>query len=65
MDTQVDFQNRVFSITEAAEWLRISRSFLYSLIAEKKLRPIKFGKRSVITGAEIARFIKVQEGNGA
>lgn len=54
---QVNFSHRVFSISEAAGHLRISRSFLYSLIGEKRLKPIKLGTRAVITGGEIARFL--------
>ncbi len=65
MDTQVDFQSRVFSIPEAAAHLRISRSFLYSLVAGKQLRPPKFGKRSVLTGGELAGFVRAAEGQRA
>jgi excisionase family DNA binding protein len=61
MDAQADFQHRVFSINEAAAHLRISRSFLYALIGEERLRPIKFGNRTVLTGGEIARFIRAVE----
>jgi excisionase family DNA binding protein len=56
-----DFQSRVFSINESAAHLRVSRSFVYSLIAQKKLRLTKLGRRSVVTGKELARLIAAAE----
>lgn len=44
-----------YSITEAIALLRTSRSSLYKLIRAGKLRPIKQGKRTYLSGAEIAR----------
>ena len=52
-----DFARRVFSISEAGDHLRVSRSFVYKLIADKQLRPIKMGTRTLITGEEITRLI--------
>jgi excisionase family DNA binding protein len=57
MDT-TDFQHRIFSASEAADHLRISRSFLYKMIAADKLRPVKLGTRTVFTGRELLRFIE-------
>jgi excisionase family DNA binding protein len=57
MEHQIAFNDRVFSISEAADHLRISRSFIYALVNEARLRPIKIGTRAVITGAEISRFL--------
>ena len=61
MDTSPEFQHRVFNVPEAAQHLRISRAFLYELIAAKKLKPFKLGARSLFTGKEIARFLTSAE----
>ena len=53
----MDFQHKVFTIAEAAQHLRVSRSFLYQLVAARRLRPIKVGARSLLTGAELGRFL--------
>ena len=52
-----DFARRIFSIPEAGDHLRVSRSFVYKLVADKQLRPIKIGTRTLITGEELIRFI--------
>ena len=53
-----DLADCQFTIPEAADHLRVSRSYLYELIAEKKIRPIKLGKRTLIQGPELRRFMK-------
>jgi len=53
MERQVEFRNQLFSIPEAAQHLRISRSFLYKLIAAGSIKPAKLGQRTLITGAEL------------
>jgi excisionase family DNA binding protein len=53
-----DFQYKNFSIQEAAIHLRISRSFVWKLISQKRLRPLKVGTRTILTGAEIERFLR-------
>lgn len=57
MDT-TEFQHRIFSANEAADHLRISRAFLYKMIAADKLRPVKLGTRTIFTGRELLRFIE-------
>jgi excisionase family DNA binding protein len=47
-----------FTILEACGHLRISRSFLYQLISEKRIKHVKLGSRTLIPGAEIQRFMK-------
>jgi excisionase family DNA binding protein len=47
-----------FTTTETAAHLRVSRSYLYELIADKKIRPIKIGKRTLVQGVEIRRFMR-------
>jgi len=61
MDIQTDFQNRVFSINEAADHLRVSRSFVYKLIKDETLRPVKLGTRTILRGSELSRFLHVAE----
>ena len=55
---QFDLMDCQFTIPEAAEHLRVSRSYVYELIGEKKIRPIKLGKRTLIQGSELKRFMK-------
>lgn len=54
---QFDISDCQFTTAEAATHLRVSRSYLYELIAAKKLRPVKLGKRTFIQGRELKRFI--------
>ncbi len=54
----VDFSDRVFTAQEAADHLRISRGFLYKLIAAGKLRSVKLGTRTLFTGRELSRFVE-------
>ena len=53
-----DLADHQFTTIEAAAHLRVSRSYLYELIADKKIRPIKIGKRTIIQGTEIRRFMR-------
>ena len=53
-----DLDDCQFTILEAADHLRVSRSYLYELIANEKIRPIKLGKRTLIQGGELKRFMK-------
>jgi excisionase family DNA binding protein len=43
-------------ITESCELLSIKRTFLYKLIAEEKLRPVKLGRRTVFRYADLMAF---------
>jgi excisionase family DNA binding protein len=61
MERRVDFKHQLFSIAEAAQHLRISRSFLYKLIAAVSIKPAKLGQRTLITGAEIQAVTKLSE----
>ncbi len=44
------------SIPEAADQLACSRSRLYELMAEGTLHPVKFGRRTVLSTAELRDF---------
>jgi excisionase family DNA binding protein len=61
MERRLDFKHQLFSIAEAAQHLRISRSFLYKLIAAGSIKPAKLGQRTLITGAAIEAATKVSE----
>jgi excisionase family DNA binding protein len=54
----VEFKNRNFTILEAADHLRVSRSMVYRLIESKQLAPSKIGSRTIITGAELLRCVE-------
>lgn len=53
-----DFADYQFTIPETATHLRVSRSYVYELIGAKKIRPIKLGKRTLVQGSELRRFMK-------
>jgi len=52
-----DLESTNFTVVEAAQHLRVSRSFLYKLIAAGSLHPMKMGARTIITGGELKRFM--------
>jgi excisionase family DNA binding protein len=55
---QFAIEDHIFSVEDAAAHLRVSRSFVYELAADKKIKFSKIGKRTVVTGREMARFVK-------
>jgi len=57
--TLLDERQR-YSVPEALALLRTSRASLYKLIRAGTLHPIKQGKRTYLSGAEIARLSTVQ-----
>jgi excisionase family DNA binding protein len=57
MNDQLSFEERNFSVTEAAQYLRVSRSYLYKLFAAGSLRPVKLGTRTIVRGDELKRFM--------
>jgi excisionase family DNA binding protein len=48
---------KLYTIKETADLLRISKATLFRLMAESTITPIKLGKRSLFTEEEITRFI--------
>ena len=46
--SEVDFQRRLFSVGEAADYLRISRTMVFKLLRQRKLTPTKIGTRTLI-----------------
>ena len=53
-----EFKHRNFSIKETAEHLRVSESYVFKLLKLKKLKKIKLGGRTLISGAELQRITK-------
>lgn len=54
--------DRLITVQEAAERLRISRWSVYNLIRANQLRTIKIGRRRLMTPAALAECIKMLEG---
>jgi excisionase family DNA binding protein len=46
----------LYSVNEAARLLNMSRSSLYSLMGEKRLAWVNFGRRRLIHYSELERF---------
>lgn len=65
----VDQPNRIerlaFSIPEAAQRLGISRATLYNLLKSGHLKSVKILGRTLVTDAELRRFLKALEGEVA
>jgi excisionase family DNA binding protein len=57
MDRQFNFEECNFSVTEAAQYLRVSRGYMYKLFATGSLRPTKLGARTIVQGSEMKRFM--------
>jgi excisionase family DNA binding protein len=49
---------KLYTIKETADLLRISKATLFRLMAEGKITPLKLGKRSLFTEEELTRFIE-------
>lgn len=56
-NTTVDIADYIFSVADAAAHLRISKSYLYELAKAKKIKIVKQGKRSMVKGTELRRYI--------
>jgi excisionase family DNA binding protein len=52
-----EFGRRLFSVREAAEHLRVSRTMIFKLLRDSKLAPTKIGARTLISGAAIADLL--------
>ncbi|MCK4910718.1 MAG: helix-turn-helix domain-containing protein [Thermodesulfovibrionales bacterium] len=49
--------DKLFSINETLEILKVSRATLYRLISEKKIKTVKIGNRTFVLSEEIDSFI--------
>jgi excisionase family DNA binding protein len=45
--------DRLLTVDEEAEWLRVSRWSVYNLIRAKQLRTVKIGRRRLVTRAAL------------
>ena len=58
-------ENKTFTVKEAAQYLRVSRQFIYNLIKDKRIKAFSITKhkpiRYRITSAQIKKFIKAGE----
>ncbi|RTL62124.1 MAG: DNA-binding protein [Pseudonocardiaceae bacterium] len=57
MTDKISFENRCFTINEAADLMRVGRSTIYNLIAAGDLKPRKIGSRTILLGSELRRFL--------
>ena len=58
MDTvETTFKRRLFSVGEAADYLRVSRTMIFKLLRQGKLTPTKIGTRTLISGEAIERML--------
>lgn len=55
--TEADFQRQLFSVGEAADYLRISRTMIFKLLRQGRLTPTKIGTRTLISGEAIDRLL--------
>ena len=56
-EKEIEFERLLFSVSEAAQHLRISRTTIFKLLREGKLTPTKIGTRTLISGAAIDRLL--------
>jgi excisionase family DNA binding protein len=57
--------DRLLTIQEAADRLRISRWLVYNLIRANQLRTVRIGRRRLVTPAALAEYIAILEGGAA
>jgi excisionase family DNA binding protein len=57
----IDPARPCFTVSEAAQYLRISRALLYQLIRKGRIRTVKIGARTIVRGAELERFLDQQQ----
>jgi excisionase family DNA binding protein len=59
MTTRTASPERLLTIEEAADWLRVSRWSVYNLIRAKQLRTVKIGRRRLEPPAALAECIEL------
>jgi excisionase family DNA binding protein len=57
--------DRLLTVQEAADQLRISRWLIYNLIRANQLRTVRIGRRRLVTPAALAECIAMLEGGAA
>jgi len=51
---------KLYSVEEAATYLRVSKWTIHAWLAQKRLRKTKIGARTVIRESDIEAFVKSQ-----
>jgi len=63
MTTSVQYPNDsrrlLYNIRDTMRLLNLGRSTLYGLIKDGKIKPLKVGRKTLIEGAEIERFVRL------
>ncbi len=54
--------DKLYSIKDALNVLKISRAKLYLLIKDKNINPVKIGKRTLFKESELNRFVESLSG---
>lgn len=58
----IDDPDRLFTVDEAASWLRVSRWSVYNLIRDGQLRTIRIGRRRLVTRAALSACVELLAG---
>lgn len=53
--------NRLLTVLEAADMLRVSRRTVEGFVSSGQLRPVKLGRRTLFTEKELAAFIAARQ----
>jgi len=56
--SQIGFFETVFTVNEAAAYLKISPEFLYNPVRRGNLHTFRLGARTLILGTELDRFVQ-------
>jgi excisionase family DNA binding protein len=51
--------DRLLTVQEAADWLRVSRWSVYNLIRSNQLHTVRIGRRRLVTPVALARCIEL------
>lgn len=54
---------KLYTIKEAADILRVSRAKIYLLIKDEKIKPVKLDKKTLFKESELNRFIESLNGS--
>ena len=55
-------EERLLTVKEATQYLKISKVTLYKLIKQGKIKPVKIGKRTLIDKNDLDRLIEESKG---
>ena len=57
----IDLLRPCFTIVEAAQFFRFSRTLLDKLIHDHRIRTVKIGKRTIVRGRALERLLDQQQ----